>query len=224
MSSFILLSVVVAVAIGASCFVACARMWLYAASLTFALGCSSPASAVGRSEPSGPCPIGDLTLPIEMVTVVRMPDGHTEDVREGGAIPLVEPPQGGQVVFVGVRAKNLDGCGVVITATLRDPCTGQIIGVEARPIDLTASSSGWGEPSAPTDIGSFANVPLCPSPAATRDVHGQRYVLEVDVRDRGKRTAHAALSVVPTCTEASRCPDECRRGSMPADCTEARAP
>ncbi len=199
---------------------ACVRMWLYALRLTFALGCSSPAAEVGRAEHAGPCPIGDLAQPVEMVVVVRAPDGHLEEVHAGGTIPLIEPPQGGQVSFVGVRAKNLDACGVVITATLRDPCTGSVIGVEARPVDLSATSSGWGEPSVPSDITSFANVPLCPSPAATRDIHGQRYVLEVDVRDRQKRTARAVLPVVPTCAESSLCPDECRRGPMPAECAE----
>jgi hypothetical protein len=152
------------------------------------------------------------------VTVVRTPDGHTEEVRAGGAIPLIEPPQGGQVVFVGVRARNLDGCGVVITATLRDPCTDGVIGVEARPVDLTVSPNGWGEPSAPADIASFANVPVCPSSAATRGLDGQRYVLEVDVRDRDKRTAHARLEVIPTCTETSLCPKECRGGPAPSAC------
>jgi hypothetical protein len=184
------------------------------------LGCSS-AAVTGAATPSGPCPIGDLAQPIEIVTVVRTPDGHTEEVHSGGAIPLIEPPQGGQVVFVGVRARNLDGCGVVITATLRDPCTNDVIGLEARPVDLTASPSGWGEPSAPADIGSFANVPVCPSSAATRGLDGQRYLLEVDVRDRDKRTAHATLEVIPTCAETSLCPKECRGGPAPSTCARS---
>jgi hypothetical protein len=180
-----------------------------------ALGCSSP--ELTRA-PSGPCPIGDLAQPVELVTVVRTPDGRTEEVRASGAIPLIEPPQGGQVVFVGVRARNLDGCGLILTATLRDPCTNGVIGVEARPVDLTASPAGWGEPASPADIASFANVPVCPSAAATRGLDGQRYVLEVDVRDRDKRTARVTLDVVPTCAETSLCPKECVGGPAPSAC------
>jgi hypothetical protein len=186
------------------------RMWLYALRVSLALGCTTPVAAERAAATSGPCPIGDLTQAVEMIPVVRTPDGRTEDVHDGDAIPLIEPPQGGQVVFVGVRARNLDGCGLVIKATLRDPYSSAPVGVEARPVDLTASPGGWGEAAAPSDIASFANVPVCPSAVSTRDLDGQRYVLDIDVTDRAKRTAHTTLDVVPTCAERSLCPRECR--------------
>jgi hypothetical protein len=112
-----------------------------------------------------------------------------------------------------VRARNLDGCGAQITASLRDPYTKTILGFDERPIDLDPEQDGWGWPRAPEDIASFANLPACPSAAASRGIDGQRYTLEVSVRDRNSRVASAALDVVPSCVETQTCPRECSGGA-----------
>jgi hypothetical protein len=118
------------------------------------------------------------------------------------------------VIFVGVRARNLDACALQITASLRDPCTNQIVGFDDRPIDLIAAPDGWGEPRASADIASFANLPACPNAAASRDIHGQPYVLEVEIRDRAERTASASVPVTPFCADPNVCPCECRSGAL----------
>jgi hypothetical protein len=185
-------------------------MFLYALRVTFALGCSSPKP---EAAPSGPCPMGDLDEPAEITVVGRTPDGRLEATEPGGRISLVEPPQGGQVIFVGVRARNVDGCAITVTATLRDPETRRVIGMEARPLNLVRGADGWGEIASPDDISSFANVPVCPNANATRSLHAEPYLLEVQVRDRQARTAASAITVVPFCAEEAVCPLECRAAS-----------
>jgi hypothetical protein len=188
------------------------RLFLYALRVTFALGCSSPKP---DATPSGPCPMGDLGAGAtpEIAVVARTADGRSEPVAPGASLPLVEPPQGGQVVFVGVRARNIDGCGLLVTATLRDAASGRAVGVDARPVDLARAVDGWGETPSPDDISTYANVPVCPNPDAARALDGLPYVLEVSVKDRAGRTASATLDVVPSCAEPSLCPCECRAGA-----------
>jgi hypothetical protein len=182
------------------------RLVLYAFRVSFALGCSSPHP---DAAPRGPCPLGDATVAPEIAVVARTPDGALARVADGGALPLIEPPQGGQVVFVGVRAKNVDACGLLVTAALRDPASGLVLGVDARPVDLAPAEDGWGETAAPGDIGTFANVPVCPNPNAPHTLDAQPALLDVRVRDRNGRVADATLPVVPTCAERSLCPREC---------------
>ena len=185
------------------------RLFLYALRVTLALGCSTPAEE--SAAPSGPCPLGDAssTAKTEMTIVARTPDGRLAPLAEGDALSLIEPPQGGQVVFVGVRAKNLDGCGVLVTASLRDATSGRLIGIESRPIDLVKAADGFGETPSPGDITTFANVPVCPNRDAVRALSGLPYQLDVSLRDREGRTAQASISVVPTCSEQVLCPCEC---------------
>ena len=45
---------------------------------------------------------------------------------DGGPLAILQPPQGGRVVFVGVRATNVDGCGLQLTGALRDETSRQV--------------------------------------------------------------------------------------------------
>jgi hypothetical protein len=185
------------------------RISLAIAASTGALACS-PA---GPSATTEPCPVGDLSSPPELTVVVRTADGSLASVEDGGRVPLVEPPQGGEVVFVGMRARNVDACGVTVAAVLRDPASGAAVGSGKRVIDLRGvTGDGWAQPGSPEDIGSFANVAVCPSASATRDVAEQRYSLEVALLDRSGRGATTAVAVVPYCSEAGLydvCTREC---------------
>lgn len=149
-----------------------------------------------------PCPIGDLNQPVEMQVVHRTVDGGLEPTGENALVPLIEPPQGGRVIFVGVRARNLDACSAFLVASLRDACTGQLIGVERRPVLLEPAGDGWAQPKQPVEISNYANLPLCPTPSvANKDVEGELYRLEVKISDGANRSAQASLQIEPYCAE-----------------------
>ncbi len=57
----------------------------------------------------------------EIEVTARNVDKVAETVNEGATVSLIEPPQGGRVIFVGVRVMNMNACGARITGVLRDP-------------------------------------------------------------------------------------------------------
>jgi hypothetical protein len=121
-------------------------------------------------------------------------------VNAGDPVPLVAPPQGGEVTYVAARVRNVGSCGVKIAARLSDPISGNEIGFDARQADLMVGRDGWGRPPA-TGNAYFANVPLCPD-YMTFDVQGRAALLSVTVTDHAGRTATASQMVVPTCTQS----------------------
>lgn len=158
------------------------------------------------------CPIGDLAKAPEIEIVFRDEAGSVHSATPGGDIPLIQPPQGGKVLFVAVRAQNVDGCALKISASLRDPCSGTLVSLERRPINLVATAGGYGEPARPDTIDNFSNLPACPRAGTSKDVVGQRHLLRVTVEDRAGKTAEASVEVVPRCAESTRvlCECECR--------------
>jgi len=98
-------------------------------------------------------------------------NGVSTPVQSGGTVPLVTPPQGGRVIFLGVRATNVDPCAVKITGAIRDPATKQVR-VDARTVNLSPSGDGYGV-SVDSSISSFANVPVCPNEWASTDAFDQ---------------------------------------------------
>jgi hypothetical protein len=158
--------------------------------------------------------VGDESAAIELVPGIT--DGSQfVELRDGDALPLVAPPQGGHVSFVGARARNVDPCRAHIAATVRSPRTTKIIAEESRNVRMAPVASGWGEPN-PLDISSFANVPLCP------DYHDEsivdtEYTLELRLVDtRGDALGGSATRmVVPRCLQGDAyqnalCRCECR--------------
>jgi hypothetical protein len=172
---------------------------LRVAALAALVGCSDDAPTS--------CPIGDRTQAIELVPVHWPAGGDVVDLVDGGAIDLVRPIQGGKVVYVGVRARNVDGCNLMLTAALRDRATQQVIALEARPVKLVDRGDGWGLPESTFDH--LANVPACPTASASVDVDGATWGLELRLEEPGGRRAETALSVVPQCRLADE-GDECR--------------
>jgi hypothetical protein len=118
---------------------------------------------------------------------------------DGGEIDLIFPPQGGRVLFVGVRATNVDPCGVKLTGALRDTSTGQVR-LDTRTVNLRDDGSGFGA-STPGDIASYANVPVCPNQWSARDAFGESFELEVALTDLRDRTATEVVQVKPRCAE-----------------------
>jgi hypothetical protein len=144
-----------------------------------------------------------------MQVIARGADGVVAGVADGGDVPLVEPPQGGQVLFIGVRATNLDGCSLSVRASLRDAASGATLATDERFVDLVTQGDGWGAPPAGAPITSFANVPVCPNTTASREVDGSAWVLAVTVQDREQRTATVSMTVTPRCADAL-CTEECK--------------
>ena len=138
-----------------------------------------------------------------------------------GQVPLIAPPQGGWIVLLGVRAKNVDDQATITTA-LVDSCDDQILQIDRRPTHLDIGADGWGQSSLTT----FGNLPVCPAVTATRDLHDVPYIIKVSVEDTDGQKATTSLTVVPTCpTETSRCPCECDRDYvLGADCPTVVVP
>lgn len=175
-------------------------------------GCSDPApppnDGGAGGDDAGPhgCATGfagDAAKDVELtVTVLGATAGSAAvEVHDGDTVPLIFPPQGGRVIFAGVRATNLSTCGVTLTGAIRDPATKQVR-LDARTVNLLPAADGWAETDA-TDYSSFSNIPVCPNQWSATDIYGADYELEVSVVDRDGRQATKKLSVKPACAEPS---------------------
>lgn len=168
------------------------------------------------SDDTSECVIGDRSLDLELEIVYRTVDGRTADANVDGEIPLIQPPQGGKVALIGARVRNA-GCVVQLTASLRDPCSNRIVALEQRPVTLVLREDGWGVPESPAELSNYANVPVCPSAAADRDLEREPYVATVRVEDGTSRTAEKQLTVTPVCAEPeleTLCQCECDANYM----------
>jgi len=162
----------------------------------------------GEGDPVAPCVIGDPIAPAEIELVYRAVDGTVASLIEGGEVPLILPPQGGKVILVGVRARNIT-CQTQINAGIFDRCASPelIIGREGRPIELVEASSGFGEPIAPDTLQNYANIPVCPTFVSSRDGEGQDYRLEVrltEAKRLGEASARSHVvnaTIIPVCGE-----------------------
>jgi hypothetical protein len=172
------------------------------------------------------CPagfLGDPELPPEIELRALRADGSDVPLADGDELAVLFPPQGGRVAFVGVRARNVDGCAIQVLGALRDPSTKQLR-LDGRTVNLQREPDGWGTTGRgttaniedATEIGDYSNIPLCPNQWADRDVFDQEFELEVVVTDRRKKTAMKKIHVIPRCAEPgekeSSCRCLCRKG------------
>jgi hypothetical protein len=179
-----------------------ARAALVASALTAACG----------SDPARVCRFGDPSQPLEAELVYQSAQGHTVALGDGARIPLTVPPQGGHVVLVAARVRNTAECEVILSAALRDPCNGRIVALEQRPISLDDDGAGWGVPRQAAELSDYANLPVCPTTAASHDLDEGSFELEVRVMDPSDpegRQVNLAATVIPTC-ETATAPDYCR--------------
>jgi hypothetical protein len=173
------------------------------------LGCGG-----GDDEDSKRCPIGDLSAPAEIEIVHLDASQQVVKTEAMAKVPLQPPPQGGWILLLGVRARNIDGCQITLTTVLRDTCSHDLMKLEKRPTKLEVGDDGWGVSTSTT----FSNLQVCPTLTATRDLHEEPYIIEVTVEDVDHKKASASLTVVPTCLDdASRCPCECARDYQTGD-------
>jgi hypothetical protein len=196
----------------------------------FAAGCGpgpTPSADAGSDAHVG-CTkpfIGDATKDLEIEIIALKADYTSVPVAPGDGVALLFPPQGGRVVFAGVRARNVDPCGAELTGSMRDLATHQI-SADSRTINLEATADGWGQ-SADSDVSSFANVPMCPNQWSKTDLYGNTYALDISLRDRKDHHVTKTVNVVPFCAEpenAAECACICRGGYVLGETCEGGAP
>jgi hypothetical protein len=166
------------------------------------------------------CPagfLGDPSREIELELRALTADGTDVPLLDGADLAIVLPPQGGRVSFVGVRALNLDGCGVQVTGALRDLATRQIR-IDGRTVNLRKEPDGWGTTGQGTTtniedsaaIGDYSNIPVCPNQWAESDIFDTPFELEVLVQDRHKKKMTKVITVTPRCSEPGPKEAACR--------------
>lgn len=142
--------------------------------------------------------VGDASKALEVELIALGPDFKPAPVLDGGALTLIEPTQGGQVVFVGVRATNIDPCEVQLAGALRDPT--KAVTIDQRTVNLTPTGDGWAQSN---DVATFTNIPACPNEWSSTTIYGNPYEVVMTVTDHAKvRTATITRTVVPACSEA----------------------
>lgn len=184
------------------------------------MGCSQSSQVTERDAGPQPPPcaagfLGDGGAPAIEINTLE-PDGTVTTVAQGDTIPLVFPPQGGFVSFIGVRAINVEACGAQLTGALRDLAT-QEVRVDSRTINLQRASDGWGTSgiSGMATAANFSNIPLCPNEWSSTNVYGTVYDLEVTLQDTRGHTVTKKLHVTPQCAEPgllSACLCNCQKG------------
>jgi hypothetical protein len=168
-----------------------------------AAACSSPGAVDADVNPTCASFVGDPAQPVELEIIALDAAGQSAAVAEGGRVPLILPPQGGKVVFVGVRARNVCAGPIQLLASVRDQCATpmRIVGLEGRPVVYVAGSDGWAEPGELGQISSYANVPLCPNVVSSRDIQDQPYQLTIQVKDHLGRAGQQTTTITPFCGE-----------------------
>lgn len=156
---------------------------------------------------------GDAASDPQITVLARQENGSTTDVGEGVTISLMEPPQGGRVMFIGVKAMNFGACGVRLEASLQDEATQQVQ-FDNRSFNLVPVEDGWGS-SALADLSTFSNIPLCPNNWSDSNIYDNTFLLTVTLTDLQDRQVTFTAHVTPTCmpgAEQAQCQCFCKTG------------
>ena len=148
--------------------------------------------------------VGYLDQPVALQPIAIGFDGGVQELKDGDAIPLEAPPQGGSVLYAGARGTNLRSCGVTMSAHLVDPDGGRALtNLDARSSDLTEQHGDYfGSPSFHL-TSDLPNIPACPD-ALGKGIDGKEAILEVTVKDYEGRTGKVSVRVVPSCHAGDR--------------------
>lgn len=187
--------------------VAAARVSACAAALAPACACGphgdGPSADGGTSYPVGFLGVEGGAPDFELLTLD--PNEIVQKIDDGGVLSIILPPQGGRVVFAGVRATNVEGSQMTIVGALHDLTTKQVR-FDQRTINLVPTGDGWGV-SAPLGmpasdaISSFSNIGVCPNEWTPTNVYGNAYGLEMRIVDRVGREVSKKIVVTPACNE-----------------------
>jgi hypothetical protein len=144
------------------------------------------------------------------------------ELTAGMELPLLRPPQGGFVAFVGMRARNVSACRAEVSGRFLDATTREELAIDKAGLTTThliKGSDGWLRPDA-ASISAFPNIAPCPNfkPAP---VEGVTVLLDLSLIDLGGRRAALEIPVVPTCApgvdeEICRC--QCQPSFMLGRC------
>jgi hypothetical protein len=150
---------------------------------------------------------------------IGLAQNQPQALHDGDPVPLTVPGQGGYVLYVGARARNLQACGATERALLFDPDTGQALtNLDQRALDFTEEADGYFQPAAAALQFDLPNVPACPD-ALGKGVAGRTARLEVTVTDAQGNSGKASVLVVPTCPSGdARCACICGPNYKPGGC------
>lgn len=158
-------------------------------------------AAVALLAIAGCCPfVGDSSAAPRIDAIFSLGSGTQIDVNDGGTVPILRPGQGGGVLFIGARYRNMGSC-VSISAQLRDPATNAIAGFESRTVDSDVGPDGQSA-SVKGDNYDTANVPVCPANTELGAVSGRVWTLDVTVTDSSGKSAKSSIKVTPICGSA----------------------
>jgi hypothetical protein len=149
------------------------------------------------------CP--EPTLPecdvIDAASVMLVASDYEDkmiDIKDGSQVTLLGAPQGGHILLVGARVRAATDCQLIATASLRDPVSQRVIGLEQRPLLLDKRADGWAVPRHGLDA--MPNVAVCPSAAATTPIYNHEYKLEVALTTLdGAPVATVSAMITPAC-------------------------
>ena len=124
--------------------------------------------------------------------------GDLVDLVDGDVVSIRPPDQGGYVVYLGARARNVHGLTAKITAAVRDPSSPRVISLEQRPVRLIGGD-GFAVPE--SRYQDLANVPVCSTVEGPADFDGSMWRLEVQLSDADGRQAEVHVLIRPECDE-----------------------
>jgi hypothetical protein len=192
------------------------RAWLLA-SAALLFGCSADPVAPPPPPPIG-CFVGSSTAAPVIEPLYLDVTGQMKPILPGERVPLILPLDRvslmGKDLFIGVRARNLDGCPLQAAVQLIDTCSAKVTAGHEQPLTLAPMGDGWLGPPRPDEQTSYVNMPACPVFRPSRKVNEELYHLKVKVTDPSGRTAEVMVDVTPYCGEPSqlaRCECECSR-------------
>jgi hypothetical protein len=143
---------------------------------------------------------GDCALPPEAVMQIRDDRGVYVEVHDGDPAELTLPVQGGHILFVTARIKNLEKHGVILLGEVRNPDTGVAVARDEKRVDFSvALADGYGEPDL-ADTSNAANIAVCPNYLA-RDIVGLEWVVDLTLTDSRKVPVKLSHRVVPSCRQ-----------------------
>jgi len=197
----------------------------YAFAAVIIAGVLAASACGGESTPDAReaerCPIGDMSAAPE-VEIMHLDAQNAMIKTEAMAqVPLLAPPQGGWIVLLGAKARNIDGCRLTLKTVLVDACNNQLLQIDQRPTKLEVGGDGWGVSSVTT----FGNLPVCPQLTAERDLHNVPYKVQVILEDGDGKKGQAEMTVVPVCpANTPLCTCQCGRDYVIGTDCPATAP
>jgi hypothetical protein len=155
--------------------------------------------------------LGDCTQPLELAPT-GLRSGDLVALGTATEVDILPPDQGGFVIYVGVRARNVHERGASLSAALRSTTTTQVLAIEERPAMFVLGNDGWADPVAATQ--DQANLPVCGPVPGPMDFDAMTWRVELTLRDRDGRTAQASATINPRCAGFRRedCMCSCQFG------------